>query len=97
MQAQYSPDAISSVVLLTDGINDDTTGGLSEQQVVERLTQARDAGDRPVTVVLIGMGEEVDADALERLATAAGGESLVLRDPRQLPQVFVDVVARRAP
>ena len=97
MQEDSRPDAISSVLLLTDGINDDPTGGLSEDEVVELLTEARESGDQPVTVVLIGMGPEVDEDALERLAEAAGGESFVLRDPRELPQVFVDVVARRAP
>lgn len=97
MRGAYSPEAISSVLLLTDGINDDSTGGLSEDEVVERLESARQDGDRPVTVVLIGMGPEVDAEALDRLAAAAGGESFVLRDPRELPQVFVDVVARRAP
>jgi Mg-chelatase subunit ChlD len=96
MQEEDVDDAISSVLMLTDGINDDSTGGLSEDEVVERLEQAREEGDRQVTVVLIGVGPDVDADALERLATAAGGESLVITDPRELPQVFVDVVARRA-
>lgn len=97
MQERYTPEAISSVLLLTDGINDDSTGGLSEKEVVERLTEAREAGDAPVTVVLIGVGPEVDAEALDKLAAAAGGEAMVLRDPRELPQVFVDVVASRAP
>lgn len=97
MQEDASPESISSVLLLTDGMNDDPGGGLSEDEVVQRLTEARDAGGSPVTVVLIGMGPDVDARALDRLATAAGGESLVLTDPRELPQVFVDVVARRAP
>ncbi|MDO5739905.1 MAG: substrate-binding domain-containing protein [Ornithinimicrobium sp.] len=97
MQAQYTPQAISSVLLLTDGINDDPSGGLSEAQVIAKLTAAREQGDKPITVVLIGMGPEVDDKALARLAKAAGGESLVLRDPAQLPQVFVDVVASRAP
>ena len=97
MQQSASPESISSVLLLTDGINDDPEGGLSEDEVVERLTEARESGGAAVTVVLIGMGPEVDAETLERLATAAGGESLVLGDPRELPQVFVDVVARRAP
>ena len=96
MQDEGVEDAISSVLMLTDGINDDSTGGLSEDEVVARLEQARAEGERQVTVVLIGVGPDVDADALERLATAAGGESLVLTDPRELPQVFVDVVARRA-
>lgn len=97
MQESASPESISSVLLLTDGINNDPSGGLSESATVQRLTEARESGGSPVTVVLIGMGPEVDAGALERLATAAGGESLVLNDPRELPQVFVDVVARRAP
>lgn len=96
MQDEDVDDAISSVLMLTDGINDDPTGGLSEDEVVALLEQAREEGDRQVTVVLIGVGPDVDADALDRLATAAGGESLVLTDPRELPQVFVDVVARRA-
>lgn len=97
MQDQQSPESISSVLLLTDGINDDSTGGLSEDEVVQRLTEAREGNPSPVTVVLIGMGPDVDEEALQRLALAAGGESFVLRDPRELPQVFVDVVARRAP
>ncbi len=96
MQERYSPEAISSVLLLTDGINDDSTGGLSEEEVIDRMTEARESGEAPVTVVLIGVGPDVDAAALDRLARAAGGESLVLRDPRELPQVFVDVVASRA-
>ena len=96
MQERYSPEAISSVLLLTDGINDDSTGGLSEEEVIDRMTEARESGEAPVTVVLIGVGPDVDAEALDRLARAAGGESLVLRDPRELPQVFVDVVASRA-
>lgn len=87
---------ISSVLLLTDGINDDSTGGLSESEVIDRLTEAREGSATPVTVVLIGVGGDVDASALDRLAKAAGGEALVIEDPRQLPQVFVDVVASRA-
>ena len=96
MQAEGDASSISSVLLLTDGINDDSTDGLSDDEVVDLLAEARESGDRPVTMVLIGMGPDVDEEALDRLASAAGGESFVLRDPRELPQVFVDVVARRA-
>ena len=96
MQAQQTDDSISSVLLLTDGVNDDSTGGLSEDEVVGLLAEARAGSDAPVNVVLIGMGPDVDEEALQRLAEAAGGETLVLRDPSELPQVFVDVVANRA-
>ncbi|WP_170955340.1 substrate-binding domain-containing protein [Ornithinimicrobium cerasi] len=97
MSEQQTPDTISSVLLLTDGINDDSTGGLTEDEVASLLEQGRQSSDSPVTVVLIGMGPDVDEAALERLAEAAGGESFVLRDALELPQVFVDIVARRAP
>ncbi|QFG69762.1 VWA domain-containing protein [Ornithinimicrobium pratense] len=95
MQEEWTPEAVSSVLLLTDGKNNDTTGGLTADEVVELLSAAHAAGDRPVTVVLIGMGPEVNEAALDRLASAAGGVSIVLRDPRDLPQVFVEVVAQR--
>ncbi|WP_158288613.1 substrate-binding domain-containing protein [Ornithinimicrobium flavum] len=96
MQTQQTQDSISSVLLLTDGVNDDSTGGLTEDEVVGLLAEARASTDSPVNVVLIGMGPDVDEQALQRLAEAAGGETLVLRDPSELPQVFVDVVANRA-
>lgn len=95
MQEEWTPEAVNSVLLLTDGKNNDTTGGLSEDEVVDLLSTAHAAGDRPVTVVLIGMGPDVNEAALDRLASAAGGVSVVIRDPRELPQVFVEVVAQR--
>ena len=97
MRDNSEAGSISSVLLLTDGINDDSTGGLSDEEVVALLEKARDAeGGAPVTVVLIGVGPDVDEAGLQRLAEAAGGEAVVIRDPRELPQVFVDVVASRA-
>lgn len=96
MQQVDDPSTVASVLLLTDGVNDDPEGGLSEEEVVQLLTEARESGDGAVTVVLLGMGPDVDEAALERLAAAAGGEARILRDPRELPQVFVDIVAQRA-
>lgn len=97
MLAQQGPDSIASILLLTDGVDDDSTGGLSEDEVVGLLTQAREASEIPVSVVLLGMGPDVDEAALQRLADAAGGEFVLISDALELPQVFVDVVADRAP
>jgi hypothetical protein len=50
-------------------VNDDSTGGLSEDELIDQLKEAADP-KRPVRLILIGMGPDVDASALERVATS---------------------------
>lgn len=95
MQQTYDPAYVNSVVLLTDGINDDSTGGLSEEQLVAELEDRADP-DRPVTVVLVGMGPAVDGGALQRIAEATGGRAYVAEDPADIIGVFLDAVSHRA-
>lgn len=94
IQSTYQEGYVNSVVLLTDGVNDDTTGGLSEAQLIRRLEAEADP-QRPVRVILVGMGPDVDADALERIAVATGGRSYVAEDPSEIGQVFVQAIADR--
>lgn len=94
MQEDYDKDFVSSIVLLTDGVNDDSTGGLSEDELIEQLTEATDP-ERPVRLILIGMGPDVDASALERVAGSVEGVSYIAQDPRDIGQVFVQAIAAR--
>jgi Mg-chelatase subunit ChlD len=94
MQEDWQEGFVSSVVLMTDGVNDDSTGGLSEEELIAELEDQADP-ERPVRLILIGMGPEVDPSALERVAQAAGGVSYVSEDPRDIGQVFVQAIAAR--
>ncbi|WP_114907926.1 substrate-binding domain-containing protein [Ornithinimicrobium murale] len=94
MQEDWQEGYVSSIVLLTDGVNDDSTGGLSEDELITELEAAADPA-REVRLILIGMGPDVDSAALDRVATAAGGQSFAAEDPRDIGQVFVQAIAAR--
>lgn len=94
MQEDWQEGFVSSIVLLTDGVNDDSTGGLTEEELIAELEAAADP-EREVRLILIGMGPDVDSAALDRVATAAGGQSFVAEDPRDIGQVFVQAIAAR--
>ncbi|MBM6399714.1 substrate-binding domain-containing protein [Phycicoccus sonneratiae] len=97
----YDADAVNLMVLFTDGVNDDTTGGLSLAQLKARLAKAADP-KRPVTVLLIGMGG-VDAKALAPIASAVprgggGGAAVFTVDrPQDIADVYVTMLLRRLP
>lgn len=94
MQEDWQEGFVSSIVLLTDGVNDDSTGGLSEDELIQELEDVADP-ERPVRLILIGMGPDVDSSALERVAQAAGGVAYTAEDPRDIGQVFVQAIAAR--
>nr|WP_281497014.1 substrate-binding domain-containing protein [Ornithinimicrobium sp. F0845] len=94
MQEEWEEGFVSSIVLLTDGVNDDSTGGLSEEQLIAELEEVADP-EREVRLILIGMGPDVDSAALDRVARAAGGQSFVAEDPRDIGQVFIQAIAAR--
>lgn len=96
MQDDWQEGFVSSIVLLTDGVNDDSTGGLSEDELIAELEDVADP-QRPVRLILIGMGPDVDSSALERVAKAAGGVAYTAEDPRDIGQVFVQAIAARQP
>ncbi len=93
LQDDYDARAINSVILLTDGANDDP-GSLTLKELVGTIQRERDPA-RPVHVIAIGMGPEADADALEKIAGATGGRSYVARNPEDISKVFIDAMLSR--
>ncbi len=97
----YDADAVNLMVLFTDGVNDDTSGGLSLSELRARLAKVADP-KRPVTVLLIGMGG-VDAKALAPVAAAVpkaggGGAAIFTVDrPEDIANVYVTMLLRRLP
>ncbi len=59
----------SVVVILTDGRNEDTTGGLSRTELQGELARVQDA-KRPVSLVLVGIGEGASEEELTSIVGA---------------------------
>jgi hypothetical protein len=93
LQDDYEARAVNSVILLTDGENDDP-GSLTLDQLVQTIERERDPA-RPIQVIAIGMGPDADAKALRRIAAATGGRSYVARDPHDIAEVFIDAMLAR--
>lgn len=94
VKAGYDPDAINSVILLTDGANEDP-GSISLEALLATLREEQDPS-KPVIIVTIGITEDADASVLQQIATATGGTSYVARNPAEIPNVFVKAIASRA-
>jgi Ca-activated chloride channel family protein len=92
-QDAYDPASVNSVVLITDGENDDDTGiGLDE--LLSTLRAEADP-DRPVKVVGIALGPDADQGALQQIADATGGAAYAALDPEDLQGVLFDAIRRR--
>jgi hypothetical protein len=89
----YDQRAVNSILLFTDGKNDDP-GSPTLAQAVNTLRGLQDPG-RPVRIIALGMGPEVNADELSALAQATGGQAYVARQPSDLKNVFIDALQSR--
>jgi Ca-activated chloride channel homolog len=93
VQRSYAPQRINIVVLLTDGINDDPSGGIDRAELLRRLKAEQDK-ERPVRIITIAYGANADAASLKMIADATGGLAFVSRDPRDILHVFTDAIAK---
>jgi len=91
----WQPGRINSVLLFTDGVNENP-GGLTRDELVANLKKARDA-KRPVRMVIIGIGTEVDRGELKAIAEASGSSSgvFVAEDPARINEIFLQAIATR--
>jgi Mg-chelatase subunit ChlD len=93
-RAAFDPAAVNSVVLITDGRNEDDKG-IGLDQLLSTLSTEADPS-RPVKVVAIGIGPDADMGALQRIAAATGGAAYQAVDPADLQNVLFDAIRRRA-
>ena len=93
VRTNYDSSAVNSILLFTDGRNDDP-GSPTLAQAVKTLKGLQDPA-RPVRIIALGMGPEANADELAALAGATGGSSYVARNPGDLKNVFIDALQSR--
>ena len=91
----YDPGYINSVVVLTDGKNEDPSS-LTEQQLVANLTRASKDTGRPVRIALIGISQDADLAALQRIAKAVpDGHAYDARQPENIYPIMQEILTTR--
>ncbi|MFQ1003284.1 VWA domain-containing protein [Modestobacter sp. SSW1-42] len=90
----YDPKSVNSVVLITDGEDDDDEAGVDLPVLLETLRAEADPA-RPVKVIGIALGPEADLAALEQIGAATGGAAYPCLDPEDLQGVLFDAIRRR--
>lgn len=93
VRRDYDKNAVNTIVLLTDGRNEDP-GSISLKELVRTLWAEIDP-DRPVPVIAIGIGPDADAHALRRIVGTTGGHSYIARNPADLAKVYEEALLSR--
>jgi hypothetical protein len=93
LRKTYKAGYYNSVLVLTDGKNDDDHGvGLST--LLRTLKQESDP-DKPIMVVFIGYGPDVDMASMQRIAVETNGEAYHASKPQDVQRILLETIARR--
>lgn len=84
---RYRPDAVNTVLLVSDGQNEDP-GSVDLAGTLARLKAWYKPG-RPVHVVTLAYGAKADRTVLHHIAAATGGQAYAAVDPRQISKVLI--------
>jgi Ca-activated chloride channel family protein len=92
VRASYQPRKVNSVVLLTDGRNEEP--GINTATLVRILKEEIDP-ERPVPIIAIGIGPDVDFDALRQITATTSGKAYLAKEPADMGGVFLDALIQR--
>ncbi|BCL16703.1 substrate-binding domain-containing protein [Micromonospora sagamiensis] len=87
----WTAGRINMVLVLTDG-KDDNASGISRAELLRELAGLRDKR-RPVPILFIGVGPEIDPAELDQIARATGGRVALTRQPSGIQQIFFTALA----
>jgi hypothetical protein len=82
----WTAGRINMVLILTDGRNDDDDG-ISRAQLLRELRGLVDR-KRPVPILFIGIGPEIDPAELRQIAAVTGGRVALTPHPSGIRQIF---------
>ena len=95
VQQGWQAGRVNSVLVLTDGADaGDKAGDIKLEQLLTKLDAAKSV-DRPVQVIVVGVGDAVDRAPLERITGATGGGVFIAEDPAQIGAVFLEALSLR--
>jgi hypothetical protein len=93
VQQNWDPGKVNSVILMTDGQNDNP-GGLTLDGLVSELQKIIDP-KRPVQIIALGIGTDVSRPELTRISQTTGGGVFIATDPAKIGEIFLQAIALR--
>ncbi len=93
VQKNWDPSRVNSVVIMTDGQNDDP-GGMTLDDLISQLKSIENPA-KPVQVIAIGIGTDVNESELQKITSTTGGGTFVTADPSKIGQIFLKAIALR--
>jgi len=95
LQQGWQPGMVNTLIVFSDGENDDPLGGLSFEQLLAELGKIKDP-KRPVRVLLITFGPEVAPGGLKPITDLTGGGVFAAPDPAKIGDIFLQAITTRA-
>jgi Mg-chelatase subunit ChlD len=80
------------VILMTDGRNEDKNS-ITRDALLAELAKLQDP-KRPILIVGIGIGPDIDVGELQAIAGATGGQAFTTPDPTKIGDVFYAALAK---
>ncbi|WP_026416087.1 substrate-binding domain-containing protein [Actinomadura oligospora] len=93
MKRTYKPEFGTSIVLLTDGTNDDKNGP-TLKETLAKLRSEKDP-NKPIQVNMIGFGPDTNPAELKQIAQLTGGDVEVAKTPQEISRIFLAMLSRR--
>jgi Mg-chelatase subunit ChlD len=91
-RTEWEPGRLNVIVIMTDGKNDDA-GGISRDDLLAELAGLQDP-KRPIPVVGIGIGPDVDDGELRSITQPTGGQAFIAADPGKIADVFYGALSK---
>ncbi|MDY7086881.1 MAG: substrate-binding domain-containing protein [Actinomycetota bacterium] len=97
MREKVAPGTVTLVVVLTDGEDGESTFKMTQQQFMAKLAGEQDPS-RPVPIIAVGYGPDVDMKALNDMSAATGGKAFPATNPADLSSAIAKAfLAAHAP
>ncbi|MFG3709133.1 substrate-binding and VWA domain-containing protein [Micromonospora sp. NPDC047670] len=87
----WTPGRINLVLVMTDGRNEDEDS-IGRSRFLAELAESQDPR-RPLPIVFIGLGKDIDADELRSIAEITGGRVFRTDQPSGIRQIFFSALA----
>ncbi|MGS2612921.1 substrate-binding and VWA domain-containing protein [Micromonospora sp. LZ34] len=87
----WTPGRINLVLIMTDGQNEDVDS-IRRDQLLAELAKLQDPR-RPLPILFIGLGDDVDRAELEGIAAATRGRVFLAKQPGGIRKIFFSALA----